>query len=108
MTKYDSITGTIISSLHDMKQFVKVNEPLALSEIEAISQAYMDFDEMMAYGETEYDTGGYVESMGPNLFYALELLKQSWEEWKQGSETKPGMVRFAKKDLLNYISSKLD
>lgn len=50
MTKYDSLTGNIINSLHDMKQFAKENEPDLLPRIEAIYNAYMEFDEIMAYG----------------------------------------------------------
>lgn len=107
MTKYDSITGNIISSLYDTKQFVKENEPDLLPRIETIYDTYMEFDEIMAYGISEYDTGGYVESMNPKLDEAIERLKQAWTSWKNGPETEPEMVKFAKQDLLNYISSKL-
>ena len=107
MTKYDSLTGNIISSLYDMKQFAKENEPDLLPRIEAIYNAYMEFDEIMAYGKSEHDTGGYLEVMGPNLFYTIELLKQVWDDWKQGTETEHEMIRFAKKDVLDYISNKL-
>jgi hypothetical protein len=107
MTKYDSLTGHIINSLYVAKQFVKENEPDLLPKIEAIYNAYVEFDEIMAYGKSEYDAGGYLEVMGPNLFYSVELLKQVWDDWKQGTETEPEMVRFAKKDVLDYIASKL-
>ena len=55
--------------------------------------------------ENDYETGGYVESMGPRLDKALKALTIVWDEWKNGPATEPGMVPFAKKDLLNYIDN---
>ena len=57
--------------------------------------------------ENDYDTGGYVEAMGPRLEKALKHLIQMWEEWKQGPATEPGMVPHAKKDLINYITNQI-
>lgn len=57
--------------------------------------------------ENDYDTGGYVEAMGPRLEKALKHLIQMWEEWKEGPLTEPGMVSHAKKDLINYITNQL-
>jgi len=57
--------------------------------------------------ENDYETGGYVESMGPRLDKALKALTIVWDEWKNGPATEPGMVPFAKKDLLSYIDSKI-
>ena len=57
--------------------------------------------------ENDYETGGYVESMGPRLDKALKALTVVWDEWKNGPATEPGMVPFAKKDLVSYIDSKI-
>ena len=57
--------------------------------------------------ENDYETGGYVESMGPHLENAIRYIVQVWEEWKDGPMTEPGMVPFAKKDLLRYIDNQL-
>lgn len=58
--------------------------------------------------ENDYETGGYVEAMGPHLEKVLKTLVQVWDEWKNGPMTEPGMVPFAKKDLLNYLDNKID
>ena len=58
--------------------------------------------------ENDYETGGYVESMGPRLDKALKALTIVWDEWKNGPATEPGMVPFAKKDLLSYIDSQIN
>jgi len=57
--------------------------------------------------ENDYDTGGYVESMGPRLNKAIKHLLVVWDEWKNGEMTEPGMVPHAKKDLINYLSGEL-
>jgi len=57
--------------------------------------------------ENDYETGGYVESMGPMLDKVLKQLILVWDEWKNGPATEPGMVPFAKKDLVSYIDSKI-
>jgi len=57
--------------------------------------------------ENDYETGGYVESMGPRLDKALKALTIVWDEWKNGPATEPGMIPFAKKDLVSYIDSKI-
>jgi len=57
--------------------------------------------------ENDYETGGYVESMGPMLDKVLKQLIAVWDEWKEGPATEPGMVPFAKKDLVSYIDSKI-
>jgi len=58
--------------------------------------------------ENDYETGGYVESMGPMLDKVLKQLIAVWDEWKEGPMTEPGMVPFAKKDLLSYIDSQIN
>lgn len=55
--------------------------------------------------ENDYETGGYVESMGPNFDRGVNLLIKAWEEWKMGPMTEPGMIEFAKKDVLNYLET---
>jgi len=55
--------------------------------------------------ENDYETGGYVESMGPLFDKGVNFLIKAWEEWKMGPMTEPGMVEFAKKDVLNYLET---
>jgi hypothetical protein len=57
--------------------------------------------------ENDYETGGYVEAMGPRLEKALKHLIQMWDEWKEGPMTEPAMVPHAKNDLVNYITNQL-
>ena len=58
--------------------------------------------------ENDYETGGYVESMGPMLDKVLKQLISVWDEWKEGPMTEPGMIPFAKKDLVSYIDSQIN
>ena len=55
--------------------------------------------------ENDYETGGYVESMGPLFDKGVNLLIKAWEEWKMGPMTEPGMIEFAKKDVLEYLET---
>ena len=57
--------------------------------------------------ENDYETGGYVESMAPMLEKAVRQLEAVWEEWKGGPATEAAMVPYAKKDLLNYLESRI-
>lgn len=57
--------------------------------------------------EADYETGGYVEAMGPMLDKCIDSLISVWEEWKSGPATEPEMIPHAKADLLNYIKSKI-
>ena len=57
--------------------------------------------------ENDYDTGGYVEAMGPIFEKAVNMLINAWEEWKMGPMTEPGMIEFAKKDVLDYLETQL-
>ena len=57
--------------------------------------------------ENDYETGGYVESMAPMLEKAVRQLEAVWEEWKGGPATEAAMVPHAKKDLLNYLESRI-
>ena len=55
--------------------------------------------------ENDYETGGYVESMGPLFDKGVNFLIKAWEEWKMGPMTEPGMIEFAKKDILSYLET---
>ena len=55
--------------------------------------------------ENDYETGGYVESMGPKFDKGVNFLIKAWEEWKMGPMTEPGMIEFAKKDILSYLET---
>ena len=55
--------------------------------------------------ENDYETGGYVESMGPMFDKGVNMLINAWEEWKMGPMTEPGMIPHAKKDVLNYLET---
>ena len=57
--------------------------------------------------ENDYETGGYVESMGPRLDKALKMLITVWEEWKNGPATEVGMIPHAKNDLVSYLSNQI-
>jgi len=57
--------------------------------------------------ENDYETGGYVESMGPMFDKGVNMLIKAWEEWKMGPMTEPGMIEFAKKDVLSYLETQL-
>jgi|GEM_PF-4042756 len=57
--------------------------------------------------ENDYETGGYVESMGPELDKVVKHLQAVWNEWKNGPMTEPEMVTFAKADLVNYLKNQL-
>ena len=57
--------------------------------------------------ENDYETGGYVESMGPMLEKAMRQLEAVWEEWKAGPATEAAMVPHAKKDLVSYLESRI-
>ncbi len=58
--------------------------------------------------ENDYETGGYVESMGPMLEKAMKQLEAVWEEWKAGPATEAAMVPHAKKDLVSYLESRIN
>ena len=57
--------------------------------------------------ENDYETGGYVESMGPELDRVITHLLSVWNEWKDGPMTEPGMIPHAKSDLVNYLGNQL-
>lgn len=58
--------------------------------------------------ENDYETGGYVESMGPMFDKAVNGLVAAFTEWKEGPMTEPEMIPFAKKDVVEYIDNQLE
>ena len=57
--------------------------------------------------ENDYETGGYIESMGPLFDRACDMLAKAFGEWVNGPMTEPGMIAPAKKDVVNYLDQKL-
>ena len=58
--------------------------------------------------ENDYETGGYVESMGPDFDKAVDKLIAAFGDWKEGPMTEPGMIPHAKSDVVSYIDQKLE
>ena len=57
--------------------------------------------------DEDYDTGGYVEAMNPELFDHIDEVIRIFKEWKDGPMTEPGMEGYAKDDLVDYIQFKI-
>jgi len=57
--------------------------------------------------DDEFDTGGYVEAMGPELDKHIKAIAGIFQEWKNGPSTEPGMVGYATYDLIEYIKKTL-
>lgn len=55
----------------------------------------------------EYDTDGYVEAMGPELFDHVDAIVKIFQNWKDGPMTEPEMVGYATYDLIKYITGEL-
>ena len=60
-----------------------------------------------AQEDEDYDTGGYVEAMNPELFDHIDEVIRIFKEWKDGPMTEPGMEGYAKDDLVDYIQMKI-
>ena len=58
--------------------------------------------------ENDYETGGYIESMGPMFDKAVGGLVAAFIDWKEGPMTEPGMIPHAKKDVVAYIDNQLE
>ena len=58
--------------------------------------------------EGDYDSDGYVETMGPLFDKGVEMILKAFTEWKEGPMTEPGMVPFAKRDVLSYLTGEID
>ena len=53
--------------------------------------------------DDEFDTGGYVEAMGPELDKHIKAIAGIFQEWENGPSTEPQMVGYAMYDLIEYI-----
>lgn len=58
--------------------------------------------------ENDYESGGYVETMQPQLDIAIDRVLKVWEKWKKAPMTEPGMIPYAKKDLVDYFSNNIE
>lgn len=58
--------------------------------------------------ENDYESGGYVETMQPQLDNAIDRVLKVWEKWKKAPMTEPGMIPYAKKDLVDYFSNNIE
>ena len=59
------------------------------------------------FEDEDYDTDGYVEAMGSDLFGHVDEIVRIFQEWKSGPMTEPGMEGYAKDDLVDYITGKI-
>ena len=73
-----------------------------LENVKAAYEAKMNIKE-----DEDYDTGGYVEAMNPELFDHIDEVIRIFKEWKDGPMTEPGMEGYAKDDLVDYIQMKI-
>jgi hypothetical protein len=55
----------------------------------------------------DFDTGGYIEAMGPELEDHIQAIANIFQEWKNGPSTEPEMVGYATYDLIEYIKKVL-
>ena len=63
---YDDITGKIISNLVNMRKYLEKNaaqDKEAMYYFKKADQAYMDFDDYMAYGDSKYVPGALEEKV---------------------------------------------
>jgi hypothetical protein len=77
----------------------------ALPTLESVTAAYEA--KMNIKEDEDYDTGGYVEAMNPELFDHIDEVIRIFKEWKDGPMTEPGMIGYAKDDLVDYIQMKI-
>lgn len=57
--------------------------------------------------EDDYANGGYVELMSADLERGIRLVQKAWDDWKAGPMTEPGMIEYAKEDLIRHIHDSL-
>jgi len=57
--------------------------------------------------EDDYGNGGYVELMSADLDRGIKLIQKAWDDWKAGPMTEPGMIEYAKEDLIKHIHDSL-
>ena len=77
----------------------------ALPTLESVKAAYEAKNDIKE--DEGYDTGGYIESMGPEFEKGINSLIDAWEEWNLGPATEPGMVPYAKQEILKYLEMQL-
>ena len=77
----------------------------ALPTLESVTAAYEA--KMNIKEDEDYDTGGYVEAMHPDLFDHVNEIIRIFQEWKSGPMTEPGMEGYAKDDLVDFITGKI-
>jgi hypothetical protein len=77
----------------------------ALPTLESVKAAYEA--KINIKEDEDYDTGGYVEAMNPELFDHIDEVIRIFKEWKDGPMTEPGMIGYAKDDLVGYIQMKI-
>ena len=99
---FDSFVGGFMKGFKD---HLEASQDYALHSVNEGRRRKMKGGKVVT--ENDYETGGYVESMGPMLDKILKQLISVWDEWKDGPATEPAMVPFAKKDLVSYIDSKI-
>jgi hypothetical protein len=83
-----------------MKKQILSEQQKRMQKLAGIINENEDYNE-------DYDTGGYVEVMGPDLFDHVDKIVRIFQEWKNGPMTEPGMEGYAKDDLVDYITDKI-
>jgi hypothetical protein len=78
----------------------------SLPTLESVKAAYEAKNDIKEE-EEDYDTGGYVEAMNPELFDHIDEVIRIFKEWKDDSMADPGMEGYAKDDLVDYIQMKI-
>jgi len=58
--------------------------------------------------QEDYDTGGYVEAMHPDLSDHVDAIVRIFQEWKNGPMTEPGTEDYDKNDLVSFIAGKIE
>ena len=77
----------------------------ALPTLESVTAAFEG--KMNIKEDEDYDTGGYIEVMDPELFYHIDEIIRIFKEWKEGPMSEPGMEGYAKDDLVDYIQREI-
>lgn len=96
-TPYDKITGNVISYLYYMVEFVKKNEPQFLPTIQKIYDAYMKFDEKMAYGDPPDDNTSDFKRAGQDAGFDMRGINEGYKFVKNKKITRVGDILSALK-----------
>jgi len=78
-----------------------------LNEIKRMQRLAGLINENEDFEGEDFDTGGYVEAMHPDLSDHVDAIVRIFQEWKKGPMTEPGMEGYAKDDLIDYITGKI-